>query len=522
MSHILRKINAPNLRILEIEIRADFGDVQLLRRVASSFPSLVFLRIHRYWAEGEREIPVVEIGRALSTLQQLHILMLHLDFLDLPDVDVYEMNHDPRARRDQLRASNATFAGAANILALSLGPSAVFICFLRPTRYYRRKWEPFRVIRSSGEEGDSVTARDVSLLIRPSGGLSDPHAVIKQRRVRWSLSSTPPYVATLPISGANEDNDAYEDNDTYEDDKTYEDDDTYEDTPHSRASPAGSHKHTLHHKVFGVYLNGHRSGEGSSSSRSAGIAAGKSTTSALLRGHGVPIMYTDVLTHKVVEPGTVTFVLSARAFRPHVLCKSRSRACTKAFVEDIIMGSVSLSVLETCLSGPPQKAVDNDLPHITIQIPVPQESLEAILGCSVKSRQDAEGYKPQSSYAHQGGTSTILVNNDSLRLLPSRSVTRKSSYKLLCKPWHGLGCAPKLHHSSPKGFMCVGPIKKVSRMDYALAFKLSLKDKKHLDMLPLCEKSWTRHAGFGLVPDVGSCTFLPGLQGISEGMRYAM
>ncbi|KAJ3014663.1 hypothetical protein NUW54_g1247 [Trametes sanguinea] len=152
MLRILRKIDAPRLEILEIEFRADWSDAQLFRHIGASFPSLIFLRIHRYRAEGEEEIPLVEIGRALCPLQKLQVLMLHLDFIDLPRVDVYQREHwgDLRLtpeREQQLRDSDATLAHAANVLATLLGPSLECIYFLRPVQDYPRQWEPF-LIRS--------------------------------------------------------------------------------------------------------------------------------------------------------------------------------------------------------------------------------------------------------------------------------------------------------------------------------------------------------------------------------------
>ncbi|EIW60228.1 CoaE-domain-containing protein [Trametes versicolor FP-101664 SS1] len=50
-----------------------------------------------------------------------------------------------------------------------------------------------------------------------------------------------------------------------------------------------------------------------------GIATGKSTVSALLRAHNVPIVDADVLARKVVEPGTPALAAIVRAFGAGVL-----------------------------------------------------------------------------------------------------------------------------------------------------------------------------------------------------------
>jgi hypothetical protein len=53
--------------------------------------------------------------------------------------------------------------------------------------------------------------------------------------------------------------------------------------------------------------------------------------------------------------------------------------------------------------GPrPHKEVDNNLPHITIQMPVYKESLETVLAPSIKSLKNA-----MQTYARQGGTFAI-------------------------------------------------------------------------------------------------------------------
>ncbi|PPQ75054.1 hypothetical protein CVT26_012056 [Gymnopilus dilepis] len=121
----------------------------------------------------------------------------------------------------------------------------------------------------------------------------------------------------------------------------------------------------------------------------------------------------------------------------------------------------------------PNKEVDNNLPHITIQMPVYKESLESVLAPSIRSLK-----KAMQTYARQGGTSTIFINDDGLRLLsPAERDERLAFYAN-----HNIGwvARPK-HDASPDGFKRAGRFKKASNMNYGLA--LSLKMEKHLEVL---------------------------------------
>ncbi|KAF9561703.1 hypothetical protein CPC08DRAFT_722637 [Agrocybe pediades] len=121
----------------------------------------------------------------------------------------------------------------------------------------------------------------------------------------------------------------------------------------------------------------------------------------------------------------------------------------------------------------PNKEVDNNLPHITIQMPVYKESLEAVLAPSIRSLK-----KAMQTYARQGGTSTIFINDDGLRLLsPAERDERLAFYAN-----HNIGwvARPK-HDNAPDGFKRAGRFKKASNMNYGLA--LSLKMEKHLETL---------------------------------------
>jgi len=119
------------------------------------------------------------------------------------------------------------------------------------------------------------------------------------------------------------------------------------------------------------------------------------------------------------------------------------------------------------------KEVDNNLPHITIQMPVYKESLEAVLAPSIRSLK-----KAMQTYARQGGTSTIFINDDGLRLLPAPDRDERLAFYAN----HNIGwvARPK-HENTPDGFKRAGRFKKASNMNYGLA--LSLKMEKHLEVL---------------------------------------
>ncbi|EIW55944.1 uncharacterized protein TRAVEDRAFT_171869 [Trametes versicolor FP-101664 SS1] len=152
------------------------------------------------------------------------------------------------------------------------------------------------------------------------------------------------------------------------------------------------------------------------------------------------------------------------------------------------------------------KVVDNNLPHVTIQMPVYKESLDSVLAPSIESLK-----KAMQTYARQGGTSTIFVNDDGLRLLP----VEERDARIMFYANHGIGwvARPK-HDDSNDGFKRAGRFKKASNMNYGLA--LSLKAERHLDALLVREK--TRHSQAGSV----ATRSLPGIGAVNEEMRYGM
>nr|GAT50238.1 predicted protein [Mycena chlorophos]GAT50239.1 predicted protein [Mycena chlorophos] len=119
------------------------------------------------------------------------------------------------------------------------------------------------------------------------------------------------------------------------------------------------------------------------------------------------------------------------------------------------------------------KAVDERLPHITIQMPVYKENLNTVLAPSIESIK-----KAMHTYARQGGTSSIFVNDDGLRLLSGPDRDERLAFYAN----HNIGWVARPRHDGTKdGFHRAGRFKKASNMNYGLA--LSLKMEKHLDAL---------------------------------------
>ncbi|KAI6026515.1 glycosyl transferase family group 2-domain-containing protein [Pisolithus microcarpus] len=147
------------------------------------------------------------------------------------------------------------------------------------------------------------------------------------------------------------------------------------------------------------------------------------------------------------------------------------------------------------------KEVDTALPHITIQMPVYKESLERVLRSSFESLK-----KAMQTYARQGGTSSIFVNDDGLRLLPPEEAAARIKYYAthniawVARPGHSYH--PK---SNPQGFNRAGRFKKASNMNYAL--DLSLRLERILEQLQ-SESSSSRNSSSGTTPSAHNRTWL--------------
>ncbi|KAF8902849.1 glycosyl transferase family group 2-domain-containing protein [Mucidula mucida] len=184
----------------------------------------------------------------------------------------------------------------------------------------------------------------------------------------------------------------------------------------------------------------------------------------------------------------------------------------------------------------PNAEVDNNLPHITIQMPVYKESLPSVLDPSFASIK-----KAMQTYARQGGTSSIFVNDDGLRLLSMADRDERIAYYAthgiawVARPAHGLnpdaandGDVEKgfKKHKGGDPFVRAGRFKKASNMNYALS--LSLKTETHLERVMLNRppqagfriSTSTSNHGSGVPPSPSGSMAHLGTHGGTYGMQY--
>ncbi|KAF7338492.1 Glyco-trans-2-like domain-containing protein [Mycena venus] len=171
----------------------------------------------------------------------------------------------------------------------------------------------------------------------------------------------------------------------------------------------------------------------------------------------------------------------------------------------------------------PNKAVDENLPHITIQMPVYKESLQTVLAPSIESLK-----KAMQTYARQGGTSTIFINDDGLRLLSAPDRDERLAFYAN----HNIGWVARPKHDSGEGgFIRAGRFKKASNMNYGL--ELSLKMERHLETLVAqaglsntSNNSGHGHGGYGhgqtpTLAELGREPFNPAHMGMPHRMSLA-
>ncbi|PBP17975.1 hypothetical protein BUE80_DR011338 [Diplocarpon rosae] len=133
---------------------------------------------------------------------------------------------------------------------------------------------------------------------------------------------------------------------------------------------------------------------------------------------------------------------------------------------------------------PPPRIQHGDLPHITIQMPVYKEGLNAVIRPTVLSLKDAI-----STYELQGGTANILVNDDGMQLLPEETAYERCDFYAE----HSIGWVARPKHSPPPKrskkssedapadasifFTRRGKFKKASNMNFALMVSNAVEDK---------------------------------------------
>lgn len=127
----------------------------------------------------------------------------------------------------------------------------------------------------------------------------------------------------------------------------------------------------------------------------------------------------------------------------------------------------------------------HNLPHVTIQMPVYKEGLNAVIRPTISSLKEAI-----STYELQGGSANIFVNDDGMQLIPEedaharREFYEESSVGWVSRPKHD----PK-PEDGQRPFLRRGKFKKASNMNYAMMVSNRVEDK--LVQIPR-SSNWTQ------------------------------
>ncbi|KUJ15797.1 uncharacterized protein LY89DRAFT_647797 [Mollisia scopiformis] len=141
-----------------------------------------------------------------------------------------------------------------------------------------------------------------------------------------------------------------------------------------------------------------------------------------------------------------------------------------------IFGPISqLNLNSKFYSGKAPKRLNRNgfLPHVTIQMPVYKEGLNAVIQPTIISLKAAI-----STYELQGGSANIFVNDDGMQLVPEdEAQARRDFYEE-----HNIGWVARPKHNPKPAdgenvFLRRGKFKKASNMNYALMVSNKVEDK---------------------------------------------
>ncbi|KAI0660041.1 hypothetical protein C8Q70DRAFT_977708 [Cubamyces menziesii] len=140
---VLRRCRFDSLEDLEIEYEEDDAEEHLLRSIPERFPHLTYLTIYRYRRTGSPSVKAADVARALSRLQTLRVLRIHLDLAEAPHPLADYMLESPPLLFPKYEEA---LGDIAHVLASGLGPSLRLICLLLRRRW-SNDWVPFRITR---------------------------------------------------------------------------------------------------------------------------------------------------------------------------------------------------------------------------------------------------------------------------------------------------------------------------------------------------------------------------------------
>ncbi|GJE95303.1 glycosyl transferase family group 2-domain-containing protein [Phanerochaete sordida] len=188
-------------------------------------------------------------------------------------------------------------------------------------------------------------------------------------------------------------------------------------------------------------------------------------------GSGISILIVE----SVLDGSFIRFALLVTA--PLLYCISIFFAAQLIGNVSMVLGPVAQyhqnSKYYSAVPPAPNKAVDANLPHVTIEMPVYKESLKETIAPSVYSLK-----KAMQTYSRQGGTSSILVHDDGMQLISEEDRAERIAFYAD----NNIGWVARPPHSgAADGFKRAGRFKKASNMNYGLL--LSLKLEKHMAAL---------------------------------------
>jgi cellulose synthase/poly-beta-1,6-N-acetylglucosamine synthase-like glycosyltransferase len=130
---------------------------------------------------------------------------------------------------------------------------------------------------------------------------------------------------------------------------------------------------------------------------------------------------------------------------------------------------------------PPKRIVAGEFPHVTIQMPVYKEGLNAVIKPTVMSLKQAI-----STYELQGGTANIFINDDGMQIISEEEATKRRDFYAE----HDIGWVARPKHNPPpplkkrgadfdpaNHFTRKGKFKKASNMNFALMVSNKVEEK---------------------------------------------
>ena len=126
----------------------------------------------------------------------------------------------------------------------------------------------------------------------------------------------------------------------------------------------------------------------------------------------------------------------------------------------------------SAVPSPRLNIADGPLPHVTVEMPVYKEGLEAVIMPTVESLNAAI-----ADYRSHGGTCNIFINDDGMQLISEED--REARQQFYAKNDIGWVARPK-HNPTGEGlakFVRKGKFKKASNMNYGLAISIKVEEK---------------------------------------------